>query len=153
MQEKDRLIKLFNDHYDGSPWLDVSIVNQLDSVSHTKAKKKIGNCNSIWQLVYHMMQWRLQNMERISGKIAHAPEHNFIIEIQDTSAQAWEKLKVDFYKTHKTFVEFLTEYDDKDYDKIYTPNGHTYYEHIQGILIHDAYHLGQIVLIMKLLEK
>jgi uncharacterized damage-inducible protein DinB len=27
----------------------------------------------------------------------------------------------------------------------------TYYEHIQGIIQHDAYHLGQIVLLSKLL--
>jgi uncharacterized damage-inducible protein DinB len=153
MQERERLIKLFNDHYDGSPWLDVSIADQVDSVSHAMAKKKIGNCNSIWQLVYHMMHWRLQNMKRISGKIAPAPDHNFIVDIQDTSAQAWEQLRVDFSKTHEDFVQFLSQYDEGDYDKIYTPNGHTYYEHIQGILIHDAYHLGQIVLLIKMLEK
>jgi uncharacterized damage-inducible protein DinB len=153
MKEKERLIKLFNDHYDGSPWLDVSIADQLDGISHTMAKKKIGNCNSIWQLVYHMMQWRLQNMKRISGKIAHAPDHNFIVDIQDTSSQAWEQLKVDFKKTHHTFVEFLSQYDEADFDQIYSPNDHSYYEHIQGILIHDAYHLGQIVLLRKLLNK
>ena len=34
-------------------------------------------------------------------------------------------------------------------EKVYPNNGMSYYEHIQGIIQHDAYHLGQIVLLAK----
>jgi uncharacterized damage-inducible protein DinB len=152
MRERDRLIELISAHYDGSPWLDVNIADHLNGITHLEANQNIGDCNSIWQLTYHMMHWRKQNMKRIRGHNAPAPYHNFIIEIGDTSAKAWEKLKADFRKTHILFIEFLATFDEADYDKIYAPNGHTYYEHIQGILVHDAYHLGQIVLLRKLIH-
>ena len=42
-------------------------------------------------------------------------------------------------------------FDDADLAKIYVNNGHTYYEHIHGIIQHDVYHLGQIVILKKLL--
>ncbi len=152
MKETNRLIKLFNDHYYGMPWLDVSIVEHLDSIDYKTASIKLGNTNSIWQLVYHMMHWRKQNMTRISGKTAVDPDHNFIIEITDTSEKAWEKIKSDFEKSHIAFIDFLENFDENNLDEIYQPNGFSYYEHIQGILIHDAYHLGQIVLLKKTLS-
>ena len=41
-------------------------------------------------------------------------------------------------------------FDESDFDKIYPSNKMSYYEHIHGIIQHDAYHLGQIVLLTKL---
>ncbi len=152
MKERERLVQLFKDHYNGSPWLDVNIAEHLDDITHVEASKRVGECNTIWQITYHMMHWRKQNAKRLKGKIAPAPSHNFIIDIDDTSAEAWEKLKVDFNKTHMSFIKFLFTIEEIEFDKIYTPNGHTYYEHIQGILIHDAYHLGQILLLKKLIK-
>ncbi len=35
------------------------------------------------------------------------------------------------------------------FEKIYPPEGQTYYEHIHGNIQHDAYHLGQIVMLAK----
>ncbi len=152
MQEKNRLIQLVKDHYNGSPWLDVNIVDHLNDITHIEANKRVGACNTIWQLTYHMMHWRKQNMKRIKGVNAPAPSHNFIIDIVDTSEKAWEKMKSDFRKTHESFIDFLFKFEESQYDIIYIPNGHTYYEHIQGILIHDAYHLGQIVMLRNLIS-
>ena len=45
---------------------------------------------------------------------------------------------------------FLENFNESQFDKIYPSNKMTYYEHIHGILQHDAYHLGQIVLLSKL---
>jgi uncharacterized damage-inducible protein DinB len=152
MSPKERLIKLVEDHFDGNPWLDVNIMKHLNEINYVDAAIKIGNANSIWQLVYHMMHWRITNMRRVGGMMIPAPNHNFIIQIPNQSKIAWEKLKNDFMKTHYDFVDFLKNFDESKMDEIYEGNGHTYYEHLQGILIHDAYHLGQIVLLRKLIE-
>ncbi|WP_235811010.1 DUF1572 domain-containing protein [Aequorivita aquimaris] len=37
-----------------------------------------------------------------------------------------------------------------DFEKEYPTNKHSYYKHIHGIIQHDAYHLGQIVLLAKM---
>jgi hypothetical protein len=44
---------------------------------------------------------------------------------------------------------FLGEFDEANFEKPYPPHNLTYYQHIHGILQHDAYHLGQIVLLAK----
>jgi hypothetical protein len=46
-------------------------------------------------------------------------------------------------------MKLLKKFKRKDLEKNYSSNGMSYYEHIQGIVQHDAYHLGQIVLLAK----
>ena len=152
MTERLRLQKLFEDHYDGSPWLDVNIVDTLSDVTAIEASTNFNNLNSIWQITKHMMEWRKANMQRASGIILHAPSHNFIYELKDKSEKAWNILKQEFHHVHLEFIEFIKQYDSINFDKLYEPNQHTYYEHIQGILQHDAYHLGQIVILKKLVK-
>ncbi len=150
--EVERLIKLFKDHYNGSPWLDVTIVDTLKSVSAAQAARKIGNHNSIWQIVRHMIAWRHANLNRIQGAIHHAPANNYIGEITDSSEQAWKSELQALEESQKAILSYLLSGKDLGFDAVYPPNSLTYYEHIQAILQHDAYHLGQIVLLKKLLS-
>ncbi len=149
--ELSRLVKLFKDHYNGSPWLDVTILATLEDVSALQAERRIGSHNSIWQIVRHMIAWRRANLQRIQGIIHHAPENNYIEDVADTSEQAWKAELKELEKSQKALLSYMTSGRDLHFDAVYAPNSLTYYEHIQAILQHDAYHLGQIVLLKKLL--
>jgi uncharacterized damage-inducible protein DinB len=152
MDEITRLKKLFTDHYDGNPWLDINIVDTLKELTPSQAASKIGDHNSIWQIVQHVVAWRETNLARIQGELVPAPSHNFIEEIQDKSEAAWEKLLGRLQRSQEMLLAYLEKADAASFDTIYKPNQHTYYEHLQGILQHDAYHLGQIVLLKKLIS-
>ena len=47
------------------------------------------------------------------------------------------------------WIAFLKKFPESDFKKIYRNNKMTFYEYIHGIIQHDAYHLGQIVLMSK----
>jgi uncharacterized damage-inducible protein DinB len=153
MNELSRLKKLLSDHFDGSPWMDVNIIDTLKNIPASQAAKKINNLNSIWQIVNHMIAWRETNLERLKGEIIPSPENNFIEDIKDTSEEAWQVTLKKMDRSQHNLLSFLSSAKDSMLEKVYITNGHTYYEHLQGILQHDAYHLGQIVLLKKLLEK
>jgi UTP:GlnB (protein PII) uridylyltransferase len=51
--------------------------------------------------------------------------------------------------SQQQWEDFLSGMKDDGLSGIYLPNGRMHYEHIHGIIQHDAYHLGQIVLIAK----
>ncbi len=152
MKELQRIRQLIEDHYNGNPWLDVTITHTLSRISAGQAAAKTGDHNSIWQIVNHMIAWRLANLERMQGKKSPAPENNFIEPVSDTSAKAWQQTLQKFETSQKQLLQFLDSADGDWFDNIYIPNGHSYYEHLQGILQHDAYHLGQIVLLAKLVK-
>lgn len=150
MKETARSIKLFKDLYNGHPWIDVNIVGVLTQINALQASKKIfPNCNSIWEIINHLISWRINVLQRVHGKIMQAPEDNYFNPIEDTSENAWSETLNKLEKSQHQWVDFLKEFKEEDFDKNYPGNNMTYYEHIHGIIQHDAYHLGQIVLLAK----
>lgn len=152
MEENSRIAQLFSAAYDGSPWIDVNLVETLQSISPKIAAQKIRpNSNSIWEIVNHLIAWRENVLQRVKGKIMTTPDHNYFTAIEDLSETAWQQSLQDLATSQENWIDFLRELDETALAKIYPKNNHTYYEHIHGILHHDAYHLGQIVLLKKLL--
>lgn len=148
--EKERNISLFENLYSGHPWIDITITHTLEKITAKRAASRVlPNCNSIWEIVNHMISWRINVLQRLQGKVLITPSNNYIEPVLDTSEDAWKNTLKEFQHTQKEWINFLTKFDVADYEKKYPANGMTYYEHIQGIIQHDAYHLGQIVLLSK----
>lgn len=151
--ENKRIAQLFEDLYDGAPWIDVTVVGTLRKLSAEQAAAKaLPACNSIWEIVNHMIRWRENVFQRVQGKIITTPANNYIEPVADPSPEAWLKTLETFQQTQTDWLRFLQNFADDNFQSIYPPNGMTYYEHIHGLLQHDAYHLGQIVLLSKFVE-
>lgn len=151
MKEAKRIIQLFEDLYHGDPWIDVTILETLKNISAKQAIKKIApGRNSIWQMVNHITSWRENVLLRVQGNEIITPSNNYFMEITDTSENAWKKSMKRLENSQHQWITFLKTFDESDFDKIYPNNKMSYYKHIHGILQHDAYHLGQIVLLSKL---
>lgn len=151
MKEPKRTEKLFEDLYDGEPWIGVSVFDVLKNISASQAAKKIlPQCNSIWEIVNHMIIWRLTVLKRVHGEVISVPENNYFEDIPDKSQTAWKNTLKHLEDSQQQWITYLKKLKLKDLDNIYLHNGLTYYEHIHGIMQHDAYHLGQIVLLAKL---
>lgn len=152
MQETKRITKLFEDLYDGDPWIGVTIMGTLKNISAKHAEKKIfPDRNSIWQIVNHITSWRENVLLRVQGNVITTPNNNYFIEITDTSETEWQQALERLKNSQHQWITFLKTFDEVGFEKIYPNNKMSYYEHIQGILQHDAYHLGQIVLLSKLI--
>lgn len=152
MTTRARLISLFDKLYQGSPWIDVNIKETLKDITAVQASKRVlKDCNTIWEITNHLLQWRLNVLQRVQGKIMTTPAHNYIQRITENSDEAWAATLDQFSDTQEEWNRFLLALKEEDLEKVYPVNEMTYYEHIQGIIQHDAYHLGQIVLLKKLL--
>jgi uncharacterized damage-inducible protein DinB len=153
MKETERIIGLFNDLYQGKPWLDVTITGTLASINAGQAVKKVSpGWNSIWEIVNHLISWRLAVLERVQSAHTKTPEDNYFKPVTDPSPAAWKNTLNRFEDTQLRWISFLKSMNETDFEKIYQPNSLNYYQHIHGILQHDAYHLGQIVMLAKLPE-
>ena len=71
--------------------------------------------------------------------------------VTDTSEAAWRKTLEQMNSTQKNWLDFLRTLKEDEFGKVYADSNMTYYELIHGIIQHDSYHLGQIVLLTKLL--
>jgi uncharacterized damage-inducible protein DinB len=148
--ETQRIRSLFENLYNGNPWLDVTIAATLSEISAEKAAKKpAAGGNSIWKIGNHLISWRENVLQRINGQTVITPDDNYFAPVSDTSEIAWQQTLKNLATSQQKWTEFLQGINDPELSGIYLPNGHTHYEHIHGIIQHDAYHLGQIVLIAK----
>lgn len=150
MKENQRLKKLLKDHFNGEPWIDVVILTSLAGLKAKDAVKNIHGLNSIWQIVNHMSCWRETLLRRVEGERIPSPADNYFFEITDPSAAAWNAAIKRLKASQKDLLAFLSK-EMADPDNISAHSNYSQYELLQAVLQHDAYHLGQIVLIRKML--
>jgi len=149
MNETTRIAKLFDNLFDGDPWVDVTLMKTLSEISPDKAAFKSGEANSIWEIANHIISWRRNVLKRVIGEAIATPEHNYFLPVEDTSARAWQNTLKELSDSQSEWTSFLNNMNDSDLQSIHPINKITHYEHIHGIIQHDAYHLGQIVLLAK----
>jgi len=150
MKENLRLKKAFSDLYNGDPWLDITLLGTLQKISAEQASKKPApGVNSIWQIADHLISWRETVLQRVHGIVVPTPDHNYLLPIKDSSSKAWENTLQKLEESEKKWEVFLDGMDEEGFSKLYPANNYTYFDHIIGIIQHDAYHLGQIVLLAK----
>jgi uncharacterized damage-inducible protein DinB len=153
MTEQEHLSKLFSDLYDGSPWIDPNIVGTLEDITAKEAATKVfPHFNSIWEIVNHMISWRETALRRLSGEEVETPEDNYFSYIRDRSEAAWQESKDRLKNTQDEWLKVLKKMKKKSLEEIYVPGPYSHNYLINGILQHDAYHLGQIRLLLKLIR-
>ncbi|HMJ48300.1 MAG TPA: DinB family protein [Ferruginibacter sp.] len=153
MKERKRIAKLFKELYAGDPWIDVTIINVLQNITPEDAVRKVlPPLNSIWEIVAHMVSWRENVLKRVKGKIMKSPADNYFSPLTDTSPAAWKALLKKLDASQTKWINLLRKFNEKEFSTIYPPNNRNYYGNIHGIIQHDAYHLGQIVILAKALK-
>ena len=150
MKENKRLKKLIKDHFNGEPWIDVGLMQTLKGLSPTDAATNINGLNSVWEIIHHITCWRITLLKRIKGEKIPSPADNYFIPVADKTPKAWRETIARLKSSQKDLLLFLNK-DIAGPDEIPAQGAYTRYELLQGVLQHDAYHLGQILLIKKMM--
>ncbi|HRG39225.1 MAG TPA: DinB family protein [Bacteroidia bacterium] len=152
MKETQRIIQLFEKGFNGIPWIDVNLVDVLENITPEQAIRKLyPNANSIWEITNHIISWRENVLQRVQGIEIKTPVHNYFMPLQK-GAITWKETLKKLGTSQKEWIKFLNDFKEQDFEVVYKPNGMNYYEHIHGILQHDVYHLGQIVMLTRFIE-
>jgi uncharacterized damage-inducible protein DinB len=149
MKETARITELFEDLYSGEPWIDMTLKGVLKKVTAKQAAKRISpKYNSVWEIVNHIIKWRIHVLGRLNGEPFIVCSDNYFEKVTDKSDKAWKNTLKQLEDSQKQWIEFLKE---GGLEKVNPRSGKTYYWHIQAIIQHDVYHLGQIVMLTKTL--
>lgn len=154
MSESHRIAKLFSDWFDQKPWTEITLTALLEDITpEMAAAHPVPGANSIWQLVQHCLGWRQNVLLKLQGAVFTSPEDNYLSEPKDISAKAWSDLLIALRDNEKLWQSYLLNLAPEQLDKGYAPaqNAFTQYEVIHGILHHDNYHFGQILILKKIL--
>src|SRR5947207_15139421 len=112
MNELQRIAKLVEDLYDGSPWIGVTLNGTLKNITAQQAAQKVSsNHNSIWEIANHLISWRLNVLERLKGKVIDTPDHNYLEAISDTSETSWRNTMELLNDSQRHWINFLKKFN------------------------------------------
>lgn len=139
-------------HFGGN-WTWSNLKEHLDDVTWQQATTKVYSLNTIATLVYHMNYYlnavsHVLEGNPLSSKHALSFDHP-----QINSQQDWEKLLDKTWTDAENFARLIEQmHENKLWENISDKYGN-YYRNIQGVIEHNHYHLGQIVLLKKILNE
>jgi len=148
MNNKEILLEQFRACYDETNWF-VTAVTALDGLTADEADWKAENTdNSIRGLVNHLSIWNERWLRRLNGEtLEAAPENDGTF----LAAADWETVRENFFRVMDSLEEILRDIGE---EKLSQPVSADYAAPwsapVANINIHNAYHIGQIVLIRKL---
>lgn len=140
-------------YLDGRWIANTNYKDQLLSVNREQAINKVGDLNTIAALTFHI-NYYLEGILHVfdGGQLEISDQYSFDLPPIETEAD-WESLVGSLLGHAEKFADAVAQMDDQLFDQVFVDEKYdTYLKNIQGVLEHSYYHLGQIVLIRKLVS-
>ncbi|WP_372973157.1 DinB family protein [Muriicola sp.] len=140
-------------HFGGN-WTAVNLQDALAGLTWEEAHEKIASLHSIAELVYHINYFiKVVNRVLQGQPLAGKDSESFDVP-KITSQEGWEAFLKEVWDDARTFTRLARDLPDQKLNEIFSdPKYGTYERNLYGLVEHGHYHLGQIVLIRKLLKE
>ncbi|QBA64966.1 DinB family protein [Muriicola soli] len=148
------IAKHIKEFYFGGNWTAVNLKDSLGGLNWEQAAHRQGDLHSIAELVYHINYFvrvviRVLEGIPLEGKDAESFNCPPIQNEND-----WKELKKNTWKDAEEFIKLVQQLPDDQLSALLADEKYGSYErNLMGIIEHCHYHLGQIVLLRKLLKK
>jgi len=149
------MIQQLKNILEGELWIDENFKNKIDKLSAKEAlTAPMPQIFSVAELVFHILAWRKQLMKKLCDKKKDTSMEipDYWVSNDELRKIGWNKLKKNFYESQYELISILENKDDT-FLKVKYSGGFTYEYLIEGLIHHDIYHLGQMGVTIKLLNK
>ena len=149
-----RIKELLNAGFHGGAWHGPSVLESVKGLTPKEASFKTANVHTIAELIYHITSWRIFVLKRLQG------DSDYQI---DTEQKNFGRApKVDSFELETLLMELALSQDElmnelgkksDDFLNDMVPGSeYNYYTLIHGIIQHDLYHTGQIMILKKMAQ-
>lgn len=153
MTETERINNLLHRTYHGEAWHGPPIVKVLQDVTASQAATSpLTNAHSIWEIVLHLITWQDAVARHLQGEAYRpSPEANFPPLPSPSDEEAWQTTRQALEASALNLQRQLQSFADENLDTLGANGYVSNYVELHGMIHHNLYHLGQIVLLKKLL--
>ncbi|MEQ8364767.1 MAG: DinB family protein [Cyclobacteriaceae bacterium] len=139
------IIKSLNNTYDGVAWHGPSIKKVLSQIPPEKCDSRIGNGNSIIELVLHMAAWRGFVIHKLQGDL----DFDITDETNFPKGQKWHQALKVLEESQHQLLKAIDLFDKQKLQDLVPHRKYSFHKLLHGVTHHDLYHLGQITMITK----
>ena len=149
-----QIAKHFREIHFGGNWTCVNLKDTLADVTWQQAATKQHSFNTIAALTYHINYYVAAVLRVLNGGELDAHDKFSFDHPPITSQQDWDQLINKLWSDATQFAALLEQLpESKMWEYIGDEKYGTYYRNMHGIIEHSHYHLGQIVILKKLLSE
>ena len=128
----------------------VTMENALKGLTFEQAMKKDSAAHSIHEIVNHLIYWNGMQIKMFNGTFnpVHTPDNeSTFIDEKKYSEEKWRESVNKILELFSEWVRVIENSDDSKFESDF--RGDPFYSFLANVTIHNAYHIGQIVLIRK----
>lgn len=154
MSDADQLANRLTEVLLSGKWVaNTNLKEQLQDISLRQAQTQIGDLNTIAVLTYHLNYYLEGVLEVIEGgELTIRDQFSFDLPELPTE-KSWIDLKERLYTNSESFANHVRKMSDEKLQSTFVDEKYgNYHRKINVIIEHTYYHLGQVVLIKKLLN-
>ena len=153
MNRKDDLLETLRRSFDGDAWHGPAVLDTLSEVTAEQASwQPPQGAHTIWEIALHIASWANEVAQRLEGGKPGAPKDGDYP--QPTGS--WEDAIARVRAARDRLLEVVERLSDSELNKLIGSNhnpelatGFTYAGSIEGLAQHNAYHAGQIRMLLK----
>ena len=152
MNLSGQLAKHIRDVHFGGNWTSVNLKDTLADVSWQQATTHVQSLNTIDTLMYHVHYYISAVTKVLEGGPLEAKDIYSFAHPPIRSQDDWQALLDKTWADAETLAALVAVLPESLLWESFTDEKYgTYYRNIQGIIEHTHYHLGQIVVIKKMM--
>ena len=152
MSPTEQIAKHFREVHFGGNWTSSNLKDNLAGVTWQQATTQVYSFNTIAILVYHMNYYVSVVIKVLQGGPLDAKDKYSFDLPPIMSQEDWENLLSKTWTDAENFAALIEQLpENKLWENFSEEKYGNYYRNIHGIIEHAHYHLGQIVLIKKIL--
>lgn len=139
--------------YFGGNWTTVNYRDVLADVSWQEATASLKEMNTMATLVQHTFYYTQALKRVLKGEPLAAKDELSFTHPEIQNEEDWLTFKSDLFKDVEDTVHILAAFSDDRWNDWFEEEKYgTYHRNVLGIIEHLHYHLGQLVIIKKLLR-
>ena len=155
MNTQSKLANRFREVILNGTWIaNTNFKNELNNLDWKIATTQFEDLNTIAVLAQHI-HYYIKGVKNVflGGNLEISDRYSFDFS-KINSQEEWENILVTFWSDSEEFAELIEKMtEEKLHENFVDEKYGTYLRNIDGMIEHSYYHLGQIVLIKKILKK
>jgi hypothetical protein len=139
--------------HEGGNWTEVDIRSIVKDVSVREATMRTAATpNTIAALLHHITFWNREIMRRAKGMVTQVDEANGFNHPALNTEADWQQLKEDNIQSAYELAAAIRQFDEAALYEPMAAHTSSAYKNFQGTVEHVHYHLGQMVILKKLIR-
>ncbi len=154
MKLTQQLAKAVRGLYFGGNWTDVSLQKTLEDVDVKMATTQIYELNSILKLTYHIHYYVNAQLGVLKGGALEARDKFAFDHPAIDTEEAWQEMLKKIWQEAEELASLIEQLpEEKIGDAFVDEKYGSYYTNFSGMIEHSHYHLGQIVVLKKMIAQ